>query len=540
MTVLKRRAVDRRSFLKGVGTGLILCSWSIRIESDASQQTLPRRPTTTSESLQDGFRKQLFVDGFLVAESVGVSRELGSIIKEKEGQPLLVPDKPWEDPYAFGCFGSVLCEGNNFRLWYRPFTGGVAYAESSDGLRWHKPILELYDFDFDRIRKLGGFETTEKLKQPFSGKRSNLIGLLGDAWCCSLDEHESDPQHRFKAAHYPYPPITRPDDSSAALSHSPDGFHWTYYNNGRPVTGRACDTYNQIIWDGEARVYRLYTRQDYGDPGYRLLGDLREIRGSRSMTNPDVKSDPTNWTMVRKWRFDREGPDEHQRRQLMSMTNWIYSGVHFALMEVYEWPENFSEGPYDPYKRHERDIINLYVATCRGDDLWDLNWVYAGKPIIPRGPDGSFDKDWVWHISNIVTYKDRHWIYYTGSQERHWKPPWNLAIGVATLRLDGFASLQAKGAGGIVTTKPFRLEGNTLEVNVEAPKGELQCEVLDESSQPLPDFSGRNSPVYSSVDTVRLQPRWKRATNLSPLTGRTVRLKFNLSNAKLYAFQIRP
>ena len=66
----------------------------------------------------------------------------------------------------------------------------------------------------------------------------------------------------------------------AALAHSADGIHWSSYNKGQPVTGRAADTHNQILWDPLARVYRLYTRSDFGDD------DVNEWRGNRCMVNP--------------------------------------------------------------------------------------------------------------------------------------------------------------------------------------------------------------------------------------------------------------
>ena len=89
------------------------------------------------------------------------------------------------------------------------------------------------------------------------------------------------------------------------------------------------------------------------------------------------------------------------------------------MLWSYEWPGDLSEGPHDLLKRHERDVMNFYLITTRGDLPWDLRWVYAEKPKIPRGPNGSFDKDRVQPAINIVTWKDRHWLYYAGSKERH-------------------------------------------------------------------------------------------------------------------------
>ncbi len=103
---------------------------------------------------------------------------------------------------------------------------------------------------------------------------------------------------------------------AAALSYSADGIHWKHYNDGNPVTHRAADTINQILWDEDAKVYRLFTRTDYPRPA-----DGMEVRGTRSMTNADIKADPTAWKLVRQWKFSREGPEEIGRRQCKRSNN---------------------------------------------------------------------------------------------------------------------------------------------------------------------------------------------------------------------------
>jgi len=37
-------------------------------------------------------------------------------------------------------------------------------------------------------------------------------------------------------------------------------------------------------------------------------------------------------------------------------------------------------------------FINFYIGTSRDGFSWDLSWVYANKPLIEGGPDGSFDQ----------------------------------------------------------------------------------------------------------------------------------------------------
>ena len=83
------------------------------------------------------------------------------------------------------------------------------------------------------------------------------------------------------------------------------------------------------------------------------------------------------------------------------------------------------------------------------------------------------------------------------------------------------------------------LEGDALEINVDARAGWIRVEVLDEHGQPMPGYSGTDAPNYRSVDTLRWSPTWNEHQDLLPLQGRTVRLRFGLRNARLYAFQVR-
>ncbi|OFX16385.1 MAG: hypothetical protein A2Z18_03340 [Armatimonadetes bacterium RBG_16_58_9] len=471
------------------------------VSADAARQSTEEKP------MRIGTRKQLFVDDYVVAKRTNVMRELGQAAKANDGKPIIVPDKPWEND-AYPLVEAVFRDGGKFRLWYRMSGEHRGYAESEDGLRWTKPNLGLFEYQ--------------------GSKDNNIVDSKGGI--CFLDPHETDPQHKYKAAYCH-------DKVMAALAHSPDGFHWTSYNNGEPVTGRAGDTFNQLLWDEDAKTYRLYTRTDYGKGIY--AGTLNENRGTRDMVNPDIKKDPTAWKTVREWQFNREGPWEFKRRQVYSLNDWIYEGVQFGLLWSYEWAGQLGEGPYDLEKRHECDIMNFYIVTARGDEMWDLSWVYAEKPLIPRGPDGSFDKDWVQPATNIITWNDKHWIYYSGARERHGSPQSRkCSIGLATLRLDGFVCLEARDDTGTVITKPFELEGENIEVNVDAKGGEVQVEVLDASGKPIPGFSGKDSKVYRAVDELRLQPKWR--DSLAVLKGQVVQLRFSLKNAKLYAFQVKP
>merc|ERR1719161_1280965 len=95
--------------------------------------------------------------------------------------------------------------------------------------------------------------------------------------------------------------------------------------------------------------------------------------------------------------------------------------------------------------RHEEDVTEFFVGPSRDGVLFDLQWLRAGLPFIPRGEAGTFDQDGVQPPSSIVTHGDRHWIFYGGMSERHYSRGRHMAIGLAMLRLDGFVGLQAYG-----------------------------------------------------------------------------------------------
>jgi len=438
-----------------------------------------------------GLRKQLVVDDYVLDEKTHVTRELGSVVKANNGQPIIVVEKPWED-FSSCIIGSVFREAGKFKMYYKvgygdPAPGDppekrplrVAYAESTDGLHWTKPSLGVHVFQ--------------------GGRDNNLIDPMGMQ--CFPDPHENDPRHKYKSAY------THWREIKASLAHSSDGLRWMPYNNGQPVTYRAADTINQLLWDESAKVYRLYTRTDYQD---KLKAEI-EVRGTRDMVNPDIKTDPTAWTTVREWCFNRN-PQEYKRRQIYSLNGWIYEGVQFGLLWSLEYPGDRSEGPLDLDRRHERDVMNFYIVTARGDEMWNLEWVYADQPLIPRGPNGSFDKDWVQPAINVVTWNDQHWIYYVGQRERHGVPVPALnvrgAIGLATLRLDGFVGLTAGEQRGTILTKPLKLMGAGLEVNADASQGSLRIEVLDEARRAIPGYSNDDAAILKRCDSTRLRPTW--------------------------------
>ena len=86
-------------------------------------------------------------------------------------------------------------------------------------------------------------------------------------------------------------------------------------------------------------------------------------------------------------------------------------------------------------------------------------------------------------------------------------------------------------------TKPLIMEGKKLHLNVEAPQGEVRAEILDaEGKQVLSGFS-REECIPVRGDSLDGELKWKKS-NLAALAGKTVRLRFALRDARLYAFWV--
>jgi len=216
----------------------------------------------------------------------------------------------------------------------------------------------------------------------------------------------------------------------------------------------------------------------------------------------------------------------------------IYEGVYFAPVNVHPMGEMDLFDGFDYQTPPGKDGLDFYIGTGRDGVNFDKSWIYARKPLVPRGPAGSFDKDGVFPPSQLLTHQDEHWIFYGGASERHYSRGRDMRIGLAKLRLDGFVCLKARDKAGVVVTKPFKLQGSRLLVNVDAAKGELLVEILDAEGRPVPGFSAREAKTYKAVNQLRLMPQWRAGRDLSAIKGKVIRLKFHLRNAKLYSFRV--
>jgi len=111
------------------------------------------------------------------------------------------------------------------------------------------------------------------------------------------------------------------------------------------------------------------------------------------------------------------------------------------------------------------------------------------------------------------------------------------STGLATLRRDGFASMEAGAGGGTLTTRPVTFNGDRLFVNVNAPQGELRVSVLDGNGETVEGL-GVDACAALSVDSTCAEVKWPSGADLSALAGQPCRLQFHLQSGQLFSFWV--
>jgi hypothetical protein len=104
-------------------------------------------------------------------------------------------------------------------------------------------------------------------------------------------------------------------------------------------------------------------------------------------------------------------------------------------------------------------------------------------------------------------------------------------------RLDGFVVLHAGPEGGEAVTRPLRIAGTRLVINVRtADTGGLRVELQDEDGEPLSGYAASQCPELRG-DQVARTVVWDAGADVSPLAGRVIRIRFVLKGADPFSFR---
>jgi hypothetical protein len=106
-----------------------------------------------------------------------------------------------------------------------------------------------------------------------------------------------------------------------------------------------------------------------------------------------------------------------------------------------------------------------------------------------------------------------------------------------TYRIDGFVSVQAPLAGGELLTKPIVFSGHQLRLNFStSAAGSIRVEIQDRAGRPIDGFALQDCPEMFA-DAIDRTVTWRNGSNVRSLAGKSIRLRIQLKDADLYAFQ---
>lgn len=367
------------------------------------------------------------------------------------------------------------------KMWY--MRGGTSYAISEDGIHWKLPVLDVKP----------GTNVVQ------TGARDSST-----VW---LDLEEKNPTRRYKMFRSVIGGGCR-----YVLHFSADGIHW-----GEPILmGSACGDRSTVFWNPFRKVWVYSIRHGWTDERRRRYWEVRDL-----LKDPYWKkeADAPYWTGADSRDIPRA--DYGIPTQLYNLDGLAYESLMLGFFSIWYGQPPPRPKPNQVLLGFSRDGWSWYRPDRRpfcGVSENPEDWNYGNVQSV---------------VGACLVMGDTLYFYVSGRSKR------GGVTGLATLRRDGFASVDASAETGTLTTRPVRFKGKYLFVNLDCPHGELRAEALDAKGNVIAPFSAdRCRPL--SVNKTLQAVTWKGAKDLSPLAGKNVRFRFHLRNGRLYAFWVGP
>lgn len=435
-----------------------------------------------------GSRLELFVDDFLIDQLNDAKLTLH---KPEPQEVVLTTDKPWEGNTC--AYYTVFQDGDNYRMYYRgshydtktkksAHREVVCYAESNDGIHWIKPKLNLFEFN--------------------GSKENNIVwdGIGGHNFTPFKDANpKAKKEEKYKALARG----SRGAKKGIYAFSSPDGIHWKMMSKEPVITQGAFDSQNLAFYDTHAKVYREY---------HRTFRDRR--RDIQTGTTDNFLSWPTP--------------------TFLTYPGAAKEHLYTNAIQPYPRAPHLLIGFPTRYQPKNQQVEPIFMSSR--DGLVFHRWNEAVIPITaPKDRDGNRCNYMAW---GLVKLPKRDYEYSVYATEAYYTGP-DSRLRRFTYRTDGFVSVQAKDKLGTLTTKPLTFEGKSLVVNAKTAKnGQLLVQLETASGERIPGFTfGDCVPVKG--DSIEHRVQWRQNRNVNPLSGKAIRVKFQMKHADLYSMQFR-
>ncbi len=483
-----------------------------------------------------GSRRELFVDDFLIEKLAGKA-EL-RLHHPEPREIALVHDAPWEGTGSG--YHSVFKDGNRYRMYYKAWHLDVqppgkvktdshplfcCYAESDDGIHWSKPELGLHEFK--------GSKKNNIVMVP--GKAGSAVADPGHPAVFKDENPDAPADARYKA-------IIRSGKPRGLLAFkSADGLRWIPMSDGPVITEGAFDSQNLAFWDPVRKEYRAYWRIFTAGVIDETTWKPAGVRAIRTATSKDF----LKWGPHADVKYVDSPPEHLYTNQIKPYHRAPHIFIGFPTRYVERgWSDSMRALP-ELEHREMRAKASLRYGTAITEGLlmasrdgvkfkrWNEAFL---RPGIERPGTWHYGHQYIaWHVVETKSPLDgapNELSLYAG--ESYWTGT-SSELRRYTLRLDGFVSVSAPMTGGELITKPLTFTGSKLALNfATSADGDIRVEIQDVSGKPLPGFALDDcKPIFGdSVD--------RSVIDVSSLAGKTVRLRFVLRDADLYALRFAP
>ncbi len=468
------------------------------------------RPATAVEPLDLGSRRELFVDRFLTESLRGAElrlhepRDEGSVLKF---------DAPWEGEHCG--YSTVIRDGTRLRLYYRGMPAGVkdgtggevtCVAESDDGLRWTKPSLGLFE-----VHGTKNNNVVLANDPPFSHNFSPLFDPRPD---CPAGE-------RYKA-------LAGISKTGLFAFVSADGLRWRKLRDAAVIPTKApfkfewmFDSQNLAFWSETEGKFICY---------FRIWEKVRRIGRVESR-------DFVNWSEPVLMTYQTDGHESPLEELYTNQTEpyfrapQIYLAVCARFVPGRQAISDEEATALNVVKGYQKDVSDAVLMSTRGGSVYERTFLSS----FVRPGIGA--RNWVSRnnypalgviqtsANELSLYVNQDYAQPTAHLRRY------------SLRLDGFASVNAPYEGGELRTKPFRFSGDRLELNLSTSAvGGIRVEIQNEAGKALEGFTAADCLEAFGNEIGRLV-RWKNGPNLASLAGKTVRLRLAMKDCDLYALR---
>jgi len=510
---------------------------------------------------------QLLLDNALFDEQHGFTRRLHpptkrGLIKEADG-------RDWERGDVYPPAGSVVCRdragrfhmncrypwwdesvknehpniGEDRAHWFRQTVG---YAVSDDGIHWTRPVLRLVDGPT-------GFRKTDAFpyERPAGTSRENSLGYPID-FMHDLAAHGNlhDPQRRFllrvvrmNGTHPFAQPVEKQMHYAADIPDVVGDPCWREKLTPVPQADLSPRGFKTLAgYDGAAREWFAVSQDSISNWLRRGGRDIARFStpdlirwGDAELCLPvadDEPRTPDDW--VEYMNLDAYRVGGPRSGAWLGQLLIFHSDRTNPQYQAPGLDGVWRKGTTDVRLVLSRDAGRTWQRVC-GRDVW---LPHAAEPhgfdrlVFGTYPIRVRDEAWFYYLA----YDGDHLIF---NRDGTLFEPGFLRKGrtaLATMRWDGYASLDAGDATARLVTRPLRFSGTRLTLNLAARRGAMRVELRDERGTPIPGASADDCvPIVG--DGVALPVRWRGMTSLAPFEGKPVRLAFQWKLASFYGFQ---